>query len=470
MLTKEQIQKIQELWAREKKTASLSFRFGGSLQFKGSKEQAQAKLERLKAKFETLESGPALPTEATPAEEDFVEVDYRALSAAMLADRPIDFTDEKMLKKSTGLLNGQTVFKDHYTSVDNWVGKVVNTYWDDQTKGIPPGINATMRLDMVKDPMAVRGVLQGALHSASVTVSFEWKPSHPDLMEKNIFFDNLGNEVDGELVRVVVTRIEKFWEISLVWQGADEYAKKIDRPESQAASCAACAFTHTHTENSHTHTLSDHTHDIAHTCESFGNVSGVEFVGFNQPFNREENVMKEIIEKLKKLFGSDVTAENIEALAAKFAEESFKAKEDAGNAKLAQLAEQLDAANAKITELEKAHSEKVKSLEPDAELGKKYLSDERADAVRFCKLAKGEKVSDAILKTLESAPLDVVQAWKDEFKKEFEEKVPARCSRCGDTKVTRQSSVDVGKSEQAAGGDQTVLSSETRAKVINLHS
>lgn len=437
-LTKEQENLSYERWKKEKLTASLSMNFAGHIQCAESPEKIQAKLKRIESFLAGKGSAPlqdssveALPQAHTPAEEDFIDVTYRALSASMLADRPVDFSNEPMLKRATKLLDGQTVFKDHQTSVDNWVGRVAATNWDTETKGIPPGINAVLRLDTIKDPMAVRGVLQGALHSASVTVSFEWKPSHPKLMEDNTFFQNLGEQVDGQTVRVIVTKIEKFWEISLVWQGADAFAKQIGedgKPVQQAAEL-------------------DDTQDLS-----------LKQVQENQPKQEEEMKLLAILEKVLK---AEVTEENLEELLGKYGNEYHQLGLEKSQAVLTQKEEGLKAAT---TELESLRS-KVAELAPQAELGKKYLEEERKEAIRFYNLSKGDKASPVILKTLQEASLEVAQAWKEDLKSEFEAKVPNSCQKCGSTEVQRKASV-----EGAAPSDAekpAVLLSETAQKAVN---
>ncbi len=186
-LTQKQIKKLFDRWKKRDKL-SLSLTFTGSIQevenLKTPSQLVNRVIEKKKAILnqEEAESQELLPEIVNSFDEDFVTVTYRAISSTVLADRPIDFTNKAMLKKSVSALDGQTVFKDHNTVVDNWVGRVTKAYWDTKTEGVPPGINAELRLDIVKDPMTVRGVLQGAIHSASITVTFEWEPSHPNLM------------------------------------------------------------------------------------------------------------------------------------------------------------------------------------------------------------------------------------------------------------------------------------------------
>src|SRR5690606_29131701 len=93
-----------------------------------------------------------------------------------------------------------------------------------------PGINATYKIDALMNPRIARGLLMKppAIHSTSMTVLFKFEYSHPDIATENRwrFFDLLGEEVDGEIVRLVVTEILEYWEASLVFQGADRLAKQ----------------------------------------------------------------------------------------------------------------------------------------------------------------------------------------------------------------------------------------------------
>lgn len=412
--------------------------FGGRIQCTGDTKKSLARLRAL----ESFKSAPsklapgdepsveALPREVDSESEDFVEVTYRALSAAVLGDRPIDFTKEAVLKKGVPLLKGQTVFKDHNTSVDNWVGQVIETAWDSKTPGLPPGINAKLRLDMIKDPMAVRGVLQGTLHSASVTVSFQWTPSHPKLMEENRFFQYLGEEVEGEMVRVIVTKIEKFWEISLVWQGADEFAKQID-------------------ENGDPLNIYDRSDSMSAELKSqIGKVA-------TDYLNQEEPMSLKIKEAFKKMFGLELSDDNFEEAVKNYVEEQKKSallKDRESYQKQAEEFEmKLSDSSKKIEELEG----EVKKLIPQAELGAAHLKSVRDEAVRLYKVSKGDEAKEVILKTLENANLEIAMAWKEEFEKDVEEKFPAKCQKCQSTEISRQSS----KAED-----------ETKSNVVPIHT
>jgi hypothetical protein len=177
------------------------------------------------APFETLE-------DLQPKEGDYVYRNFRAISASPINCYGLDFSKPGVLQASTPLLAKQTVYKDHiFWSVDRWVGVISKSLWDakgEQSEGVP-GINVELKLDWRKDPWLARGLMMEppAVHSFSVTVFFEFDFSHPDLVEEGRFWGMLGKEVDGEIVRLIVTKILGYWEGSLVFQGADEFAKQL---------------------------------------------------------------------------------------------------------------------------------------------------------------------------------------------------------------------------------------------------
>ena len=182
--------------------------------------------------FETVD-------ELLPKESDYFYKDFRAISASLAPCYALDFSTPGVLEPSTSMLAGQTVYKDHcFYSVDYWVGAISQSVWDAKDtagRGVP-GINVTLKLDSKKDPWVVRGVAMNppAVHSFSVTVMFEFEFSHPDLVEQGRFWNLLMEEVDGELVRLIVTKIEGYWEGSLVFQGAQEENKQIPADPASA--------------------------------------------------------------------------------------------------------------------------------------------------------------------------------------------------------------------------------------------
>jgi hypothetical protein len=170
-----------------------------------------------------------------PKDSDYIYPLFRALSRSIIGGHWLDFTQGDVLKDSMPLLERQTVYKNHsFYDVERWVGVVNQVAWDEageQTDGVP-GINSELKIDWKVNPLIARGLLMEppAIHSVSVTVLAEFEPSHPALWEESkwTFYDMLGEDLGGEVVRFIVTKILGYWEISLVFQGADTRAKDVD--------------------------------------------------------------------------------------------------------------------------------------------------------------------------------------------------------------------------------------------------
>lgn len=169
-----------------------------------------------------------------PKPEDFIEVPFRLLSATTVGAgtwKATDFSDEKVLKQSMEMLIGKPMYKDHETDLDNWIGLVRGVSWEKAKEQngvkVPAGINGLVAIDAKTNPKTARGVLLGSIFSNSVTVEFKWEQSHEFENEWD-FYDNIGQlGKDGKMIRRVVKEITNYHESSLVWLGADPFAKAI---------------------------------------------------------------------------------------------------------------------------------------------------------------------------------------------------------------------------------------------------
>ncbi|MEN9917294.1 MAG: hypothetical protein RLY40_1226, partial [Pseudomonadota bacterium] len=171
-----------------------------------------------------------------PKDEEFLRIGFRLLSATIVGAnswKTTDFTNEDILKAAKDKLVGKSIFKEHDQDVANWVGIIESVKWSDAKTqdgvSVPAGIDGILKIDCKTNPKLARGLLIGAIYSNSVTVSFDWMPSHPNPENDSYYFmDHLG-EVgpDGKLIRRIVTKINDFYETSIVWMGADPYAKII---------------------------------------------------------------------------------------------------------------------------------------------------------------------------------------------------------------------------------------------------
>jgi hypothetical protein len=175
-----------------------------------------------------------------PRAEDYISVRFRALSKVIVPGHWIDWSKDDVLKTSVPKLLGATVYPNHdFDDINNWLGSVNNAVWDEegaQSEGVA-GINAEYKIDALMNPRIARGLLMSppAIHSTSMTVLFKFEFSHPDLATENRwrFYELLGEEVEGQIVRFIVTEILEYWEASLVFQGADRLAKQHEEDEEE---------------------------------------------------------------------------------------------------------------------------------------------------------------------------------------------------------------------------------------------
>lgn len=175
-----------------------------------------------------------------PSEEDYIFVNFRALSKTIVPGHWLDWSKDNVLEESAAMLLGATVYPNHnFTDINNWLGSVNNSVWDAEGKnaGGIPGINAEYKIDALMNPRIARGLLMTppAIHSTSMTVLFTFEFSHPEIANESRwrFMELLGEEVEGEIVRFIVTEIMEYWEASLVFQGADRLAKQYARDDAQ---------------------------------------------------------------------------------------------------------------------------------------------------------------------------------------------------------------------------------------------
>lgn len=183
----------------------------------------------------------ALRTETIPpsiqmSPETTYLVPFRLVSAAIIGAgswKATDFSQNNVLRMAMNLLMGKPVYKNHgLWDVDNWLGVVNEISWTESYVQdgvtVPAGIDGVLAIDIQTDDRKsiATGIATGAIRSNSVTVEFEWVPSH-EFESEYTFWELLGTMVDGRMVCRVVTRIIDFHETSIVGLGADPFAKKI---------------------------------------------------------------------------------------------------------------------------------------------------------------------------------------------------------------------------------------------------
>lgn len=179
--------------------------------------------------------GMDVPEDMIPKTEDFLYVPFRLISATMVAAGSWRSTmfPAKVLKKATNMLLKKGVFTDHDDRPKNWTGYVAKTQWQNATQQngqtIPGGINGLLAIDTTieRNRDVAKGIINGAVYSNSVGIQFTYKMSH-DYDNVWEFREKVGTiHDDGRMVHMEVTEVIEIHETSLVYLGADPYAKRI---------------------------------------------------------------------------------------------------------------------------------------------------------------------------------------------------------------------------------------------------
>lgn len=182
-------------------------------------------------------------------------MEYRALSKSLIYQQGwrgmivTDYSEGTVLKKSMPFLQDITIMPDHSFTSGKYLGNIHQTKWTQKVNDIAiPGINVGITFD--DDPEAsdehrhlLRGVKKGFLKGFSVSLWLEYKRSHPDLDEWD-FYERMGDEIDGEVVRFVATEIKRYLEASVVIAGADPHAQPVQKQSHGAQLMASFSLTH----------------------------------------------------------------------------------------------------------------------------------------------------------------------------------------------------------------------------------
>ncbi len=332
---------------------------------------------------------------ALDEDEKYLYAPFRALSAVIIEERGFDFSRQGVLEKSTRLLQGQTVYPNHDHSVELWLGVVAKSWWDKQ--GTPQGINVTLKISKEWNQRIVAGLKEGAIHSVSVDVTFEYEKSHPDLQD---FWYHFGETIDGRVVSLIATKILSYGEISLVWQGADGFAKRLDLTLESGAGKQAGQM----------------------AAQTTGGIKSMK-------------IFRSLLLKaglLPSSYGMGSDAQEIElddVASSKFVSEIGAAVE-----RLSKTNEEQAAVLSVLFGEGVKDKASAEALRAAAALGDTYIQDIRTDAVKFAKLAEGtDKLSEALERAIMSAPVEDAKKLREEYKLKAEEKTPLKCGKCGGT-------------------------------------
>lgn len=436
--------------------------------------------------------------DVAPKAEDFVEVPFRLISATIVGGgtwKATDFSNVAVLKKSTKMLDGKTIYKDHETDTDNWVGIVNGVKWTEAFSSngtpVPAGIDGILAIDKITNPKVARGALMGTIYSNSVTVEFDWEMSHQFENEWD-FLSRIGTlGTDGKMIRRVVTAIHNYHETSLVWLGADPFAKAYDTDNNLKNIDVGSVYKFCKATPEETAPTDDVKKDYQ-TSRVFSVGLGfdkdlipISKMSKNEldlpPQNKKD--MKNFLAAFISVFGAQLNLKMEDVKDMKEADElvphlqKIVIPEGADPAVTAQFSavrdlalaavkkETPEATTVDLAEFTKTHTfikteelntlteanKGIAELTKEANIGKTYLSAKRTEAIRLYKVAVGEdKVSADVIAMFEKAEDAAVEGLLKQYAKDATMKFSGKCGKCGSSEFEFKSSFEPAATEETA--------------------
>ena len=362
-----------------------------------------------------LQNAPDSLEELIPKETDYVSAKFRAISAAYLGPGGyyLDFSRPGVLQQALPMFLDQErggtrstvlkVHRNHSDRVEDIVGFVEAAWWDESGQFPAPGINVDNRIDWKIAPNEVRALLSTPplIDSVSLDVAFSFEQSHPD-MDFWTFWELLGREVDGEVVRLIVTEIHDIAHIALVWSGGDPNAKQI-KEELNA-------------------TLQEDFWGVDR--QAYARKLGID-TG-NGTFGKHS------YHKPKNMEGDNMglQIQNVQAFQETLNLETISSESDL-----------LDAVRA-LVEANHALQEKIREQEALVEAGKIFLEDMRQETLRMARILQDGELEPERETLIMQAELSTLKLLHRDYQKQLEKMFPEKCADCGSTNIARRSSLE----------------------------
>lgn len=157
---------------------------------------------------------------------EYVEYPFRMLSKTYIPGYALDFSEGDVLRSAMAMF-ATKLFRNHDTRIESSIGITLNPRWT-TSRGIE-GVDAEYRIYRSFGQDVIDRLNAKVLDSTSVGINFLYKKSHK--MDPDEFYENLGQTVNGQVVRFIVTKILSVSEASIVYAGADRDAKRLSQNE-----------------------------------------------------------------------------------------------------------------------------------------------------------------------------------------------------------------------------------------------
>lgn len=427
-----------------------------------------------------------------PLPEDLVRVPFRALSATIVAGgtwRATDFSNEKVLKAGMNLIVGKPAYQDHMQWGNSYIGSIESAAWSPKNGNVPGGINIVYLVDGKANEKLARALLMDppAIHSNSVTVEFEWEPSH-EFKSEDDFIRALGSVGgDGIMVCRVVTKIINFYESSILFMGADPYAKMLDDKGNPINIDKGSTYDE---QTSYTKELYTRDHTYYHT---FSFKKEKEFISLSQE-KPEENPTPQMKDTLIQIRTLLKLADDATITKEQFAQVNFgfndkgeieislkKAGEKTPEETIAELTQtikdrdktisefDISKADTTLRELNKALKSDMEELQKENDrlelearnnvekikLGENVFADLKKEAIDLYKKFMGADAADAnVIGLFEKAEdKKAVEGLINQYTKGVKERFNARCKGCGSTELEFRSTYTPDNENPGGDGD-----------------
>ncbi len=453
---------------------------GKSTYLKTHFDLSEIKATPMKSKVEMAKQNAATDDPAsgeelyTPKPEDLTRHPFRALTATVVAAgtwRATDFTNEAVLKRSMKKLIGKTAFTEHWQNVNNNIGVIEAATWSQASvqNGIkvPAGIDIVYLIDAKRNEDLVRSLLMPipSIYSNSVTVEYEWEPTHDDFTDADDFDRYVGKEgPDGRMIARKVIDIIDYHESSILWMGADPFAKMIGKDGKLINIDEGSVF-----EQSTEYTKDAYKKDRYYMAAySFRK----DDINLKQEVQTETIMEKELLAAVKLALGLKaddvVTATHLAQFASmKLVKDTDHSVMVASLGKVTELEKEvtelkskgtdpaLKAANETLTkdlgvlktEKETLTKEKdeltkeVATMKPLVDVAKEHLTKKVTEVERLYRasLADGKAVDEALLTKIKAADSKELDSFLNLFTDGATEKFDIHCEDCQSTKISMRS-------------------------------
>jgi len=348
-----------------------------------------------------------------PKDSDYIDIPFRSLSAKYLGEQGyhLDFSKKDILKNSIPLimtpefggLRSKPIKaqRNHSYAIEDTLGSVPTAWWDNSKKEFSaPGINVAARIDWKMYPKEARKLLSTPplIDSVSWSFMFNYEQSHPD-MKWWQFMDLLGHEVDGETVRLVVTEILEYYHLGLVWNGGDNEA----------------------------------TQTTATPAES--NLSFAPEVDTPEELPVPYSNLQVQLENNKPKLNPSHKEETMEFII----KDLSKFQDLLGLDKVESEGDLLSAVQGLSEAVEELRTEQ-KELKPNAELGKTYLADTRAEVLRLAKVVHDGELEKTREDLILNANLETLKMLETDYQSQEAKLFPNVCQDCGSSNIKLRSS------------------------------